>query len=243
MGEVAMTPNVSIFLRTYHKDAPWLVECLRSMDKFCSGFSELVIHVDDADVKVIAPIVGRRGRLVHEPPHTKHGYINQQVVKLHADKYTAASFVFMPDSDYVFTRPTTPDFLFRDGKPCILYQSYKSLAGQTPWQRPTEQIMGRPVAHEFMRRPRLIWRRETLVGLRSFLATRFKAKNVAKWLSYQTSMSEHNLLGAFAFVHERDKYSWINTETDSNFDLPVEQFWSYGSITPAVREKIENYLR
>src|SRR5262249_24965996 len=86
--------------------------CLKSVHKFASGFSEVVVVIPDTSD---LPLTVERLVKVREPGPsaesvTNHGtgYTFQQVVKMNADKDTTSDFVCHSHSDGMLRRPVTP---------------------------------------------------------------------------------------------------------------------------------------
>lgn len=237
-----MTPDVTLFLRTFAKDAPWVVELMRSFDRWASGWRELVVHVDPQDVAIFKPIIGSRGRVVSSEPWCKAGYINQQVVKLHADLWCKSPYILFLDADYCFCDTATPERFFVHNLPDLLMTPYASLGDTVPWQKTTEQIIGEPVVYEFMRGARLCHVAELFPALRNFIAERHQTPDVGHWFCQFDRLSEFNLAGAFAYKVARDRYHWRDTTKMPLPSNPIIQFASYRGINAEARARIEAAL-
>jgi hypothetical protein len=242
-----MTPDVTLFLRTYRGDAQWVVELMRSIDRWVKigtpdGFRELVVHVDPQDEAMFKPIIGARGRIVSSEPWCKKPYINQQAVKLHCDLWCKSPYVLFIDSDYCFNDTATPDSFFVNGLPDLLITRYAALAGTVPWQQTVERIMGEPAEYETMRGARLCHVTELFPALRNFISEKHGTPDVGHWLCQFPQLSEFNLAGTFAYKVARDRYHWRDTEKMPLPKNPIIQFYSRGGITPEVRMKIEHSL-
>lgn len=242
-----MTPDVTLFLRTYRGDLPWVVELMRSIDRWVKigppdGFRELVVHVDPQDVAMFRLFIGNRGRIVGSEPWFMAGYVNQQVVKLHADLWCKSPYVLFLDSDYVANDTCTPERFFVNGLPDLLMTPYVSLAGTVPWQATVERIMAEPVEFEFMRGPRLCHVTEIFPALRNFIAQKHSTNDVGHWLCQWGTLSEFNLVGAFAYKVARDRYHWRDTTKMPLPSNPLMQFYSRAGITTEARMKIEAAL-
>lgn len=237
-----MHKHVTIFIRTFAKDAPWLVQFFRSYDKFASGFADLIVHCDRGDLSRIVPIVGSRGHVVSSPVWAPEGYQNQQIVKLHCDLWVKTPYVLFCDSDYLWCSPGTPESFFVDDKPHILKTSYASLGGSVPWQACVERIAKEPVEFEFMRGPRLIHCTEAFPALRRWIEQNHKTPDVGHWLAHQHNLSEFNLIGWFAHKFMQDRYRFADTAKEPLPVNPLRQFWSNGGITPAIKAEVNALL-
>lgn len=231
----------SLFIRTYARDLPWLHELFRSIDKFVTGF-EIVVQCDTQDRKATDAVVRGRAQVKSRAPYHERGYIGQQLAKICADEYCSGDFITFVDSDCMFIAPTTPDHFFVDGKPQILHTSFKALGNAVPWQAPTERIIGHPVEYEFMRAMRLTYPRDIFGKFRRHVEVQHKVRSAIEWLARQHDMSEFCALGAFCWMFEHDRFSWLNTETEPLPQHNIIQAWSHAGITPEYRAKIESIL-
>ena len=206
--------RTDIFIKTCSHDADYHRYCMESIDKFCSGFG---------------------GVTVIEGDHPQ-GYLEQQVVKLHADTYCPeADFILVTDSDTLFTEPVTPESFMRDGKP-IWYQTPKSsIQGAARcWFPVMEKFFGEPPEYEFMRRQPFMFPAWILPKLREFCFERHSRK-MSQYVMESGKFSEWNMAGAFAWKYHRDAFSWINTDEET-LPLRVNQFWSHDPIEKNIHE-------
>ncbi len=166
-----------------------------------------------------------------------NGMIQQQAYKLIADKYCCSEFIIFIDSDCLFKRSFTPADLMRDGKPILLKTRYESLPDAVMWKRPTEKHVGFSLEWEYMRRFPLVFRSDTLSGIRDaypeMQAQLRKLKN--------GRFSEFNVMGAFAERYQSDKYFIIDTEEWSPPEF-IRQFYSWGGLTDDVLSEIGGIL-
>lgn len=197
-----------LFLKSYPKDYEWMSYCVRSIDKFCSGFREVIIIAPDDK----CPVPNYPHRLMVEPEAPGiNGYLWQGAVKAIAHRYTNAPFILHCDSDCLFTRPVTPETFFMDGKPFWLYVSYDAI--EVPWKPITEKFIGHPVEFEWMRRLPCIVPRNVHVELERFCLAKHN-KTVQDYVMQQpgSDWSEFNSLGAIAWDKFHDEITWINCQ-------------------------------
>lgn len=232
--------TTDLFIKTFPGDFEWLQYCLRSIQRFATGFRRVVVITSNGS----APPTGTNEIVyyVHEP---ENGYLYQQVVKLHADQFTDAEFVVLIDSDTIFTRPVCPeDFITDNRRPRWLFTPYASIDsgdGQT-WKEPTAKIMMRPVAHEFMRRhPFCIpaW------ALREFRAWmwRIHGMSIESFIMGQMDreFSEFNAIGAWLWFYRHDQVEWVNTDEEMG-TVHVHQHYSWGGLNDDIRKNLEAAL-
>lgn len=233
-----------IFIKTYPADGKFLEYCLRSIDKFATGFRKIVL---------VTPMGSRVGEILFDAGNVRcpniieveeygaDGYLSQQVFKLHANTFSDAEFILFMDSDTIFTRPVTPETFFIDGKIAWLYTPYDKI--KTPWQPITEKFLGCPVEFEFMRRHPLLAPSWLLAALRTFCRTMHDVSLDEYIMAQpQRAFSEFNALGALAYYFHRDMFHWLNTETDDIPELTTLQKWSYGGVTPEIVTEFEQIL-
>jgi hypothetical protein len=122
--------------------------------------------------------------------------------------------------------------------PEILYTPYEQLPDAIIWKNPTEKLIGDPIDFEFMRRNCLVFHRSTLVNLNNW------NKNLKSIIMNSQRFSEFNLIGAYAWKFERDKYNFRCTD---NIELPpvkAIQVWSYASKAPGADDlHLREYIR
>lgn len=215
-------PTTAILIKTCIRDAGYLKHTLRSIDKFCTGFSE---------VRVI------------EGEHPK-GYLHQQWIKMSADLYVDADLILVTDSDTLFTQPVTPESFMRDGKPVWYMTPWTdemlSHPGTRAWFDCMKSFFRQDPPAEFMRRQPFMFPREILADLREF-CQRAHGRSLEDYILNAGAFSEWNVLGMFAWLFHRDKFSWINTDTDELPPLLVEQLWSQRPVEESM-DKINQIL-
>lgn len=240
--------KTAIFIKTYTPDVPWLAYCLKSIAKFVTGVSEIVIAVQDEDAPAIAALGLSRERIVVVPRYTSDGYLDQEIHKLVAYRYTDAHQILYFDSDCLAIRPLSPDALLIDGKPRCLMTPYTKLVNSdgsqaTPWRDITSKAIGQPVAWEWMRQHPMLVNRRALIDFGSFMTIKH-GKDVESYIIGQPAraFSEWNALHGWAYHYEPDYFSWWNTEENGVPEPFIRQFWSWGGITPEIGMQMENIL-
>lgn len=235
-GEREFRMKVSIFLVTFWRDAQYVPYLLKSISKFCSGFHEVVIAVPFRDSTMFAGMGLTKERIIHYK-EKGDGFIHQQGIKCRADEFCCGDYVLHIDSDCLFTSHAKPGDYFVDGKPIVAMTPYASLNGGSPWQACTEKVLGwEPVEMELMRRHPAVYHREDYAGFRK----RVEAVHgipineylmpITRHTRKEHSFSEFNALSAYAYYLKRDKYHFINTDTDPLPDNHLAQWWSYGGL-------------
>src|SRR6478609_926420 len=100
--------DMALFIRTYWKDLAWLQFCLRSIERHCRGFLEVVVVVPESTRPWMSRVVlPYDARLMYVRTYADD-YLGQQVSKLYADDFTQAEFISHVDADCIFVRTTRP---------------------------------------------------------------------------------------------------------------------------------------
>lgn len=229
--------NASIFIKTCSKDLEWLNFCLKSIRKFGSGFSGVVIAADD-DCQGLIEKITENERIVFCGMH-HNGYIQQQLVKLRAAGYLPESeAVLFVDSDVVFYDRFSPESFMANGKPFLMKTQYGDLGGAEAWKPITEKFVGFQVNYEYMRRMPLMYRVSSLESFCRVYGNRLKSLEEMTTRDF----SEFNALGAFIEKHESHLYEII----DTSVSIPpavAKQYWSWGGISDEIRSEIEGFLK
>lgn len=222
-------PVVDIYIKTCDKDYPWLEWCLKSIEKFSTGFRGVVIVTEGWSTSYKTPPNTR----VISKQELKPGYLGQQSRKLGADQDSDADFILFMDSDCVFTKPVTPDDFIRDGKPIWLKTPFSNARDdQQVWKPVMSKFLGKEPQHEFMRRHPFILPRWAFTELRNFC--RYKhGMELSDYIMAQAvpcqmlTFSEWNCAGFFLHEFHHDKVAWIDTTTDVVPDAVVWQGFTH----------------
>lgn len=232
--------TVDLWIRSYDGDAEWLKYCLRSIQRFATGFRRTVVVVPHGH----NPPTGTN-EIVFKVAEIGEQYIQQQSDKMHADHFTDAEFVTYLDSDCILTRPMCPyDLIVSQRKVRWLYTPYSSINsgdGQT-WKKVTEKFIGHPVDNEMMRRHPFtvpVW---ALREMRSW-CHKIHGVTLERYMITQPyrECSEFNFLGAWLWFYHRGKVEWQNT--DENMGIPfAHQSYSWGGLNDDIRKNLEAAL-
>ena len=230
--------TTAIFIKSYPKDFEWLRYCLKSINKFATGFSEIVLVIPEG-----TDYPGTAERVV-KVEEKAPGYMWQQVCKMYADQYTTADNISFVDADCVFTEPVTPETFMTDGKPDWLHTPWEKIAATTraAWGDVMRRCIGQEAPAEFMRRHPQLIPRWALQEFRGFVADRHGV-SLEHYIMNQPSghFSEFNCIGFYLWLCHHDKIHWMNTE-DYLPPTVLTQRWSHGGITPEIRAEIEAVL-
>jgi hypothetical protein len=229
--------QVDIFIRTYHKDLPWLEHALRSIHKHVTGHRRIIVAIPEGEVHLLSHLTAET---VIEVPDLEDGYLGQQLTKLEAWRHTDADAIIFWDSDVVAMEPIDIHAeYFQDGKPIMYKTRYSSLPKDVPWQAITEKAVGFKVEWEYMRRMPLVYWRQTIENCHDDMLFTH-GKDMKDYLREQPSgaFSEFNYIGAITDHFAAHHYTIIDTESVTMPPNKVAQFWSWGGITNEVRQQL-----
>lgn len=236
--------KIDIFIKSYPADYKWLKYCLQSITKFVAEYDK--IHI------VVPPgaAISMTNEGIELPYNTNihilkdqcNGYIFQQYCKLIAHHYSDADYILFGDSDCLFYKPINLQELIATGKPTILHTPWKDVGDAICWKQPTEKVFDREVPAEFMRRNGLVYHRSTLEKFQEWFEKRF-ACSLLEYFMKIDRISEFNLLGAYAWFYEPDKYHWIDTSKEEFGPAIVRQFWSHSGLNENDFQEINEILK
>ncbi len=227
--------KTSILIVSWLQDLPWLKYCLRSIEKFATGFHETVVLVPHQEATwfnnlLVLPKSARYATYPRVTDKAKF-HLHHQAMKCHADAWCpTADFVLHMDSDCVFSEPVTPEDYFVYGKPVMLIEPYKNLVNN-PWQEPTQKALKRVVEWETMRRHPQVNPAEVYVDLREHMHQlhnmTLESYVLTRKAEYPWGFSEHCTIGAYAYEYHRNLYHWIDVSKHPRPHSKLIQFWSH----------------
>lgn len=238
----------TIFIRTCKKDIEWIPYCLKSIEKYGKGFDETVLICPDHEKEAFQHFKGVRLSYVE---HYENDHLGQQLDKIEAWRRVANGLVVFMDSDCLFTHPVTPESFFLDGKVFVPKTPYNDplVSDARCWQKPTQGFLGWPVRFEYMHRFPLVYWSSTLKNFHDWFVRTRKTPLRDAVLSVPVlphyrfgAFSEFNVIGAWAEVHEGERYRFIDRTKDPVPERVVRQFWTWGGVEP-VKQEIEEILK
>ena len=255
--------SVAIFIRSFARDIPFLEYNMRSIQKFASGFSEVLVTVPMKDRAAFLPLSDKWCFKLHaaDEPEGK-GMLHAEVRLCRADELCpSADFVLFTDSDCVFTERVCPQDYFVDGKPVLFVESFEKLAREKSprvcWRKPVVDALGFDPEYETMCRhpavhPSWIFPKFREAVERHVMRP-FDEYVLAQRNEYPQTFAEFDSLGALAVRDYIDHYHFADVdaftaEAISMSGGPIRnnkilQNWSHGGVKPDVRAKLEALLR
>lgn len=255
--------NVSILIRSYWKDAPWLEYCLKSLSKYAQGFSETVIVAPTRDQEIFAPMAEKYGCRLHQYiVNLLKPMIHGEIMVCQADLICPqADYIFFLDSDCAAAETFTPLDYFADAKPILVGRKFARLKHSISetercmykqWLPATQAALGFAPEWETNMRVPSIFRRETFAPFRAaveknvfmaFTDYAFSCRN-----EYPQTFIEFTPIGNWILKNTPELYYFADMDgpsvqrtADSGANIwnyKFKQFWSHGPMPTAELEKI-----
>jgi uncharacterized protein DUF6492 len=232
-----------IFIRSYFKDLEWLGYCIASIHRFCAGFGLVVVLPRSSLTWLKRFNIDFGNARVEVCQDYRDDYLGQQVTKLNADKYTDAEFICHVDSDCIFTEPCKPEDLMVEGKSRMLIRPLQSLGHYRPWHQSTRDFLKFPVEYDFMVYPPFTFPRKLYEAVRNH-AVNQHGVNLEEYVISRPprGFSEYNVLGAYAYEHCKDDFSWLLVDEVNAQVQFCQWYWSWGGLTKDIRKEIKSIL-
>lgn len=206
--------TTDILIKTHKADAEYHAQCLRSIDRFCTGFRNTVVIGDENDDVA-----------------NKNPYLTQQIFKLKADLHTDADMILVTDSDTIFIEPVTPESFVHEGKPIWFITPFASVSpdAKNAWFNVMTKFLGFEPEYEAMRRQPFMFPREVLGEFRKFCVAKHGV-SIEEYVYREGAFSEWNCLGVFCLTYYPELFHWIDTDIECP-PAKVLQMWSHAPIS------------
>lgn len=240
-----------IFIKTYPGDFEWLGYCIRSIEKFVTGFRKVVVVTDaGTELRLDSPL---DIEIFYEPlPSGEHpcpvgiGYAWAQSVKLNWTRYTDAESVLQVDSDTMFCAPISLSSYWKDGKAKWFWREWHESGEGEVHRVPADFFIKRESVRDHMPAPTWLMRRKTTErlqkwadeqwgGIWSYLGGHAKPLWSADPGIESPHMSTHrgwgsceyHMYGNFAEFFFPDEHELVHL---SEYSVPIRQSWSWGGL-------------
>lgn len=232
--------KTDIFIKTYPGDFIWLEYCIKSIEKFVTGYRDIVIVTDSGtELKLDStlPI-----KIFYEDlPNETHpcpvgiGYAWAQSVKLNWTEYTDADYILQIDSDTMFTdKLDLSYYITDDGKIKWFFRKWEEAAGGIIHRIPTEFFIGRETIRDHMPCPTWFFSRKTTELFQNWILEKWggiwnylngPARDL--WKDSGWGSCEYHMYGNFFEFYYPNEYEIIHV---SEFKVPIRQSWSWGGL-------------
>ena len=240
-----------IFIKTYPGDFIWLEFCIRSIEKFVTGFRDIVIVTDSGtELKIDSnlPI-----KIFYEDlPNETHpcpvgiGYAWAQSVKLNWTKYTDANYILQIDSDTMFTDKIDMSYYHIDGKFKWFYREWSEAGEGIIHRVPTDFFIKRESTRDHMPAPTWFFSRKTTElfqnwinenwgGIWNYLNVHarqlwtmnldFHSNHIDTHKGWGSC--EYHMYGNFIEFFYPEEYQLVHS---SQYGVPIRQSWSWGGL-------------
>lgn len=228
---------ITIFIKSYERDFNFLYYALKSINKNVKGNYDVLLMIDNNSrlPEKFNELITDKYKVVYVNKEG-NGYLFQQYCKMTAYRHTNSEYILFSDSDVIFDHEINVDEFIADGKPEILYTEWDKVGDAVCWKVPTESFVGQKLDYEFMRRNCLIYHRSTLENIGN------KYGNLKYIVMRSKAFSEFNAIGAWVWINERDKYTFINTDEWQYVPPKGEQLWTHATKTGS-SEHVREYQR
>jgi len=224
--------GVSVFIRSFDKDAKWLEKTLPWLVRRGKGYDSIVvcgISGECRDVQRIAEANGVKFVAHDESAGIESGYINQQYSKMCADLLVTSGDIVYVDSDCLCIGDHTPDVFYQHGRPVLLYSEWSRVGDALCWKMPTEQSLGIVPRYEFMRRLPACYPASVVRGCREHIE-KIHGKSLLEYMKPRKAFSEFNAIGCYAYEFCQDDFTLICPEKEPYPEIPFKQMWSHGGL-------------
>jgi|SRR6185436_7582452 len=220
---------MEIVIVTFARDFSYLEYCLKSIDKFASGFEVVTIMIPVNDLPILLGLTGPwniktpvRIRTMNEWPGA--GFLHHMYMVMTTDEWRTGKSPYIAhiDADCCFTDPVTPNDYMRDGKPILRYEEFNSLCARHPahmeWFNCTSQCLPFPVKYETMRAHPAVYHVDTYARARERMREK-TGEEVNTYImrqknSYPQTFCEFVTLGNVAMHDQQHLYTPVRQNGD-----------------------------
>lgn len=246
-----MLNTVDIFIKTYPKDHEWLYLCLKSINKYCYGFRNVVIVTDKGGMADLDRIVSKARirfpvkcfeaeKPEDDPKHqwgpTGTGYQFQKAIKIEWGKYSDADACFQVDSDCIFTGHASPwNWMTPEGKPVWIRGDWSKASDseKKTWDAGRKFFTkGKGSKWNWMVKPGFLMTREATEALIRYLYRNFNQS--PKTFFLDTSHSQISVYNTFGLFLEKQNHGYHFAGLE--WRVPIQQNWSWGGLESKLAE-------
>jgi hypothetical protein len=250
-------PPVEVMIVTYHKDLPWFELCMKCIRKHLRGFHGVTVCVPNRDRKLFRPLMIEHGFNMYCYDEVEgKGMLQHFGIMAMADQIVPKNVKYVAhiDSDTMFRKETRPEDYFMDGKPVYMIRSYKSLIGANgvisdchQWKPVTEQLLGRPVEMYTMCAFPFIFPIQFYKSYQDRIEKVHGKPMMQFFLEGRNAFPQDRVdfqaMGEHALENFKDRFHWINVETEPPLKDRHKPFWSHAGLRPDTRAEIESFIQ
>lgn len=251
-------PITDILLSTFHVDEPWLPYTIRGINKYCSGFRDIIIYYPSKSRGMKLPQGDNIRSVMYPTIDPANGYVEQMIAKLHVDEYTDADMIWHVDSDNIYGVATSPSDFISNGRCVIMGQEMDS-----PWIQGRNQFFQQEntTEIEFCRAYPFMYPHWLYKKLRTYCILKWQ-KTIAQYYNdcvlpwdktakdkdVTYAPADYDLLGSTAYLSYKPYFEFNIIDKSlpyytGGIRQPVVPFRSYQDIEtlkPYIEDAIEN---
>lgn len=245
--------TIDIFIKTCKKDEKFLYYSIKGIQKYLSGYRDIVIVTDaDHDLNIIGC------KIINLPPadysifnsaaqNNKFrlpnfgGYIEQQVIKMSWFNYTDADMVFVLDSDRIAKEYCNiQDIWVNNNKPIWIKELYSDIDPSVLiWKVPTDKLFDCDINYHYMNALPMLLDRTTTIKFNEFFQNKFGISLKDYFFNPFNDMpSEFNFYGAFIDNCFSDNYLMIGKSEYLGWNKFLD-CWSWGGMNSELEIKLQ----
>jgi hypothetical protein len=234
--------TVDVFVKTWWKDLSICCQALQFLERNWKHKNSNIIVLADRNCESVTKTWGVSERVKFyflDPWPDGNGF--QQYLTLLLDEFSEADLYAIFDSDTMLVGPMDLSMLLEDGKPIHYYQPYLAeiTNAQYKWSPIMERWLGVKPQADYMQGFPFLYRPDTIAAVRRLITSRTGSSvhdslysavpyhGPASFVAHPFKFCEHNVMGFYAALHERDRYVFKDLTTHP-YRWPVKQYWSWG---------------
>lgn len=255
---------VEVLIVTHYKDFPWLVQALRCMRKYLSGFQGITIAVPDHEMERFLPLHHQFDVRLHGYPEVpSKGMLGHMIKMAEADLFLppATKYVLTCDADCMFRMATRPEHYFWNDKPYCIVRTWESLVSyERPgdptskvvsdcmiWKEPTDRQVGFDTPIFGMCMNTIVFPIDFFAPYRAHIEKVHNRSFRAFMLDGRNAWPQSNMdftaMVAYAHRFMNDRWHWFDTAAPPYPTDRKKAYWSHGGLLPNIQQEIEGFLK
>lgn len=229
-----------VLIKTWWNDLCWVSYCLRFLERNWLEPNSQIIVLAEPQCQEVIQSWGFSSRVKYFYCHPwPDGNQFQCFLTLLADHFSDAELFAVFDSDTMLFEPMRASDQMQDGKPIIYFRPYddhEPTVAQRMWAPLMEYWLRVKPRADYMQRFPFLYRASTIAAVRRLITARTGYNlldslysdtpyNPANFFHHPFKISEHNVIGFYAALHEPDRYVLRSITEAPNW--PVKQYHSW----------------
>ena len=215
--------SVDLVVKTFPGDYAWLPYLYRSIDKYVTGYCQVVVIIEKQYHDPPMPVGGRLVRCQTYEGTAVPSSRGVPIERLGAWRYSDADVLVFVDSDCVFCRPVDlqTDPTINLARPVVLWTEWAGSGPCEKWRAPARAALGFDPPVLAMCRYPFVFKRETLRACWDFCGGEKRLRTV--------DLTDWEVIGNYAMTKRPDDVTKLHA---GHAGLAcVRQFWNQGGAT------------